>query len=796
MELEMLYQNIVGGLIFTLIFLLLLWQSKKDYLKYFAIFWILNATSYLNAIFIRFDNFYFVSVMVYNLTVVLAGFFLLKGIHILLGQKISRLWFVLGAISFGISSIFALLFENWLFTVIAVLVYLSMAFLNSGIMLFKKTNNFTAKSTGFIAITLGIIILLNHYFYFQGVFVSMFNILVEGLEVLWGFGLIGIHYQDLISAIKKEKLKSDALFENSTSATAILDNRGNVINFNDKFEDDFGYDLSEIKDVRLDKVMKNGEKGSSNREKIEEILQGVKIREEVALFDKDGKTKKYLFHGVPMIINGEIEGIYVLYDDITEIKKHKRQLKMTKFSVDNADLLIFRANPEGILKYANENALNKLGYERSELIGKNAEILLPDKDYIPREKFWNKIKKTGSITYEREFINSEGERFPVEITSQYYNYNGEEYEYVFTKDISERKEQERKIKHLLYRDSLTGLFNRRYMEEEIRRLDTKRQLPISIIMLDVNGLKVVNDSLGHDKGDKLLIKTASIMKKVMRAEDILARYGGDEFVILLPQTNKKEAENIVDRITSECQNTKNDDLVVSLGIGSATKTEVKDNIFDILMRADNNMYQNKIMTSESRKHEIVEGLINALGAKSDETKEHAKRMTVLALHLADGIKLSIFQKNKLSLLATLHDIGKISISEEILNKSDDLTEKEWEILKQHPENGYKIASSSAEFAVVAEEILSHHERWDGSGYPKGLKGNKIPLLSRIISIIDAYDVMTHERPYSPAISKEEALKEIKNCAGSQFDPELASKFIEIINSQDLKENKLRSGING
>jgi len=192
------------------------------------------------------------------------------------------------------------------------------------------------------------------------------------------------------------------------------------------------------------------------------------------------------------------------------------------------------------------------------------------------------------------------------------------------------------------------------------------------------------------------------------------------------------------------------------------------------------MYQNKLSESKSTKNKIVKGLLNSLAVKSDETKEHTLRMTKLAFRFGEKLELSNSELNRLSLLSTLHDIGKITIEEEILTKPGTLTDKEWQIMKSHTERGYKIASSSEEFSVVAEEIYSHHERWDGTGYPRGLKEREIPYLARIITIIDAYDVMTNDRPYSKAISKKDALKEIKDCAGSQFDPELADIFIKMM----------------
>lgn len=320
--------------------------------------------------------------------------------------------------------------------------------------------------------------------------------------------------------------------------------------------------------------------------------------------------------------------------------------------------------------------------------------------------------------------------------------------------------------------------------EELERLDTKRQLPISLIVADIDGLKVINDSFGHQKGDCLIKKSAELIKNDIRDEDILARHGGDEFAILLPQTSRKEAEKIISRIKNNAKKSGNYQFALSISFGIAAKTKVEEDINKIFKLADDKMYQNKLSESKSIKNKIVQGLISTLEVKSNETKEHTVRVTELSLNFGRYLNLSNSEINRLSLLSTLHDIGKITVDDKILKSTKKLTEEEWAAMKKHSEAGYNIANSSEEFALVAEEIYSHHERWDGSGYPRALKGKAIPFLARIIALIDAYDVITSGRPYKKAVTKSEALKEINKCAGSQFDPKLAAEFIEFIKEKN------------
>lgn len=354
-------------------------------------------------------------------------------------------------------------------------------------------------------------------------------------------------------------------------------------------------------------------------------------------------------------------------------------------------------------------------------------------------------------------------------------------------EVLEHKRAEEKIRYMSFHDSLTDLYNRHFLEEEMQRQDTQRQLPISIIMADLNGLKLVNDTYGHSAGDELLKTAARIIKQSCRFEDIIARWGGDEFVILLPQTGKEEARNIYKRIKSKCETTFVKDIPISLSLGMETKTRVEENLENILRAAEDDMYKQKIAEGKSTKNNVVNALLKSLETKSLETEEHTRRMGKVALHLGKKLKLPDEELQRLKLLVILHDIGKINIPEEILTKKTPLSPKEWEIIKKHPETGYRIARATEEFAHIAEDILAHHERWDGSGYPRGLKGKEIPLLARITAIADAFEVMINGRPYKKTLSFEEATAELKRCSGTQFDPELIDIFLSVLQEESLEK---------
>jgi len=331
-----------------------------------------------------------------------------------------------------------------------------------------------------------------------------------------------------------------------------------------------------------------------------------------------------------------------------------------------------------------------------------------------------------------------------------------------------------------YKDSLTGLYNKDFFEEELTRLDTKRQLPISIIMGDINGLKLVNDAFGHRMGDQVIKKTSDIMKKHFRKEDVISRVGGDEFMILLPKTLEKTALAIIDRIKRYCENNPLDIIKISVSFGVATKETENEDINKIVKKAEERMYFKKLYESKQAKQSMILFLKERLEKISFETKAHYERLKELSLLIADEIGLPYMEKEELKLLCEFHDIGKIGISKNILQKEGTLNKEEWEDVKRHSEIGYNIVKEFRDTLAIDELILVHHERWDGKGYPGLLKNEQIPIVARIFAIADAYDAMVNGRPYKTRMTNNEALKEIQDKSGSQFDPTLAKTFIQIM----------------
>ncbi len=595
--------------------------------------------------------------------------------------------------------------------------------------------------------------------------------------------------------ISNEKYRGcslEALFKNSLDAIISFDENYCIVDLNQSFTNLFGYNQEEVKGKHVDDVMNLGKAGSANLEMTTKILAGEAVEEEGTRYRKDGSPVEVLIKGIPVIIDGKLSGGFGIYDDISKRKKAEQELLTQRQRLENviegSAVGTWEWNTQTDETVCNDNWAKMLGYTLEELNPKNQDIWkslthpadLAKSDEIAARHLAGEIPyyececrlkhKDGHWVWvldRGKILTRSADGKPLTMFGTHTN-------------ITERKQTEEQMRYLSLHDNLTSLYNRAFIEAEMKRLDTARQLPLSIIMADLNGLKLINDTYGHSLGDKALCAAAEIISKTCRKDDIFARWGGDEFVILLPQTSLPDANLVRNRIVSRCRNIFIEDVPVSLAVGAACKETTCENISKTLQEAENNMYKQKLTESRSTKSAVVRALLKTLEAKSFESESHTRGMQKIAKKIGKKINLPEEELNRLDLLITLHDIGKINIAEEILTKAKPRTEEEWATIRKHPEIGFRIAQATEEFAHVAKDILAHHEHWDGKGYPQGLKGPAIPLLARITAIADAYEVMTNGRPYQNPMSRKAIEAEFMRCSGTQFDPVLVKAFLEIL----------------
>lgn len=355
------------------------------------------------------------------------------------------------------------------------------------------------------------------------------------------------------------------------------------------------------------------------------------------------------------------------------------------------------------------------------------------------------------------------------------------------RDISVQKQERKEINYLSYHDSLTGMYNRGFYNKECQHLDEDRSLRVGVLIGDVNGLKIINDVFGHTYGDQLLCVAAKIIDENIDREHYTFRWGGDEFVTLIPGADHRYLEQVVRNMMEQMKYHRIQNLVeISVAFGCAVRESSQQTVDEALQKAEEMMYKRKMSESRKLKKEIIHSVLETIYKSSEESEEHAARLSKHLLSVGRYLQMDDSTLQDLALLATLHDIGKVGVPADILMKQGRLDQEELEIIKKHSEIGYRIALNIPEIGGVADAILSHHERWDGTGYPQGLKELEIPVEARILAVADAYDAMTNNKIYRRALTIENALQEIKNNAGTQFDPQIADVFISCIQSETVK----------
>ena len=321
-------------------------------------------------------------------------------------------------------------------------------------------------------------------------------------------------------------------------------------------------------------------------------------------------------------------------------------------------------------------------------------------------------------------------------------------------------------------DLLTGFHSWDHFRQYVRDNPETFRHPCAVAQFDINSMGSINRNQGKDAGDQLIREFSELIRKCMPEETYYVRGYDARLIAISYYATEEEMRGYGEHIKSVFR--------AKIQAGYAASATEDTDILDLINRSLRSMQVKKLLDDDSTHSQTITSLVRALKESDSDTETHVKRTQRTGLELGRRFGLSDLEMSQLSLLCLLHDIGKIGIPLEILNKPGRLTPEEWEVLKSHTEKGYQIAISSWELRDIADMILYHHERWDGKGYPKGLEGEDIPLLSRIISVVDSYDAMINNRSYRRAISTEEAKAEMRRCSGTQFDPNLTEEFLKML----------------
>ena len=431
-----------------------------------------------------------------------------------------------------------------------------------------------------------------------------------------------------------------------------------------------------------------------------------------------------------------------------------------------------------IIRRCNKKAEQLFGRSEQELVGKKCHSYI-----CPAMEGKCPVTDLGQPvdSSEKVLLNRMGLAVPILKSVVPIIIEGENYLIESFIDLSDIKKAEQALLHSSFYDSLTGIHNRTFFQKRVHELQQNPVAGMGVIIIDMDGLKTINDSFGHHKGDYLLSTIAGILQGSVATTDIVARTGGDEFAVLVLGGGEEKILKTIGTIQQTIDKyNQHSNIEISLSIGYATGNDGPGaNLEMMIKKADENMYRQKLLHRHSARNAIVSTLRKTLSERDSQTDSHSERVIDMVMRVAKELSLNENSLAGLKLLAEFHDIGKIGIPDEILRKPGKLTTEEQSTMRRHPEIGYRIANSAMVLSEISDWILMHHEWWNGQGYPLGLKGEEIPVECRILAIVDAFDAMMSDRPYRKAMSQNDAVAELQRCAGVQFDPELVDVFLRV-----------------
>lgn len=462
-------------------------------------------------------------------------------------------------------------------------------------------------------------------------------------------------------------------------------------------------------------------------------------------------------------------------------------------TVYNLPYAIMVVDAKGIIVSINHVAEKLSGWTKDEVVGQHYSLIYAAKsvDGLPLDNLVHRVLNTEpkQLTREKVILTTKtGEE--VIITDKLHpildSENRIEGVLWCFRDLSKDEINHEHIQQLSFKDGLTGLYNRTYYKEILPSLVQEENLPLSIMVGDLDGLKLTNDIFGHAIGDELIKLVGDTLKETCRPQDLLFRWGGDEFIVILPRTTYEETVELRETLYEKLLNRKVGLINPHLPLGIATRTDVDEELGFTLQQADEEMYWLKTVGSDVFQQKTLGRIQEELFARSANEKEHAEQVSALAVEFGEYLGLPEPELRKLRIAGYLHDIGKVALDPELLHKPFPLESKDQHEMQRHPLVGFRLLNFFDETVDLADAVLAHHERWDGKGYPKGLKGYEIPLLGRILAIIETYDRVLHY-PYKRSYTEEEAQEVIVDGADGKFDPSLVKAFIELLRSKSEVE---------
>ncbi len=622
-------------------------------------------------------------------------------------------------------------------------------------------------------------------------------------------GTIGglIIYTEVINEqVKTEevlKAQADAIFEQKQELKATLisigdgvittDKEGLITEFNPVSERITAWSKSEVMGKAFDDIFKiydekTHEALASPVQKVLKTQKAVELKNHTILVTKNDETRHIEDVASPIYDEQkQLQGVVLVFRDVSEkirLEKtlNKEKQRLSRIINSTADIIFEIDNDKRFVSIYG-NGLAKIEHKRKDILGKTV-LQIFGQSGKERDQIYKEALKGHSGRYEWQYETSSGKVYFFESTiSPMYDTDQSIIGAVgISRDITQSKQKQKEIEFLSFHDHLTNIHNRRYFAKQLSEKDHPSNYPLAIMNIDLNGLKILNDAYGHDVGDEALKKTALVLKESTQTSDIVARIGGDEFAIIRAKTNQKAMEELKALIQKKIDRLELYNVKLSVAIGFKIKQDENLSINAMIKAAEDNMYKQKLSVGISARNQTISAIMQTLTDKYEEEKVHSKQVAFYAKKLGQALRLNQDLLKDLEMAAMFHDIGKISIPDDILRKPGKLTAVEYDIVKKHTETGYQILRAADQYSDLAEHALYHHERIDGKGYPHGLKGDKIPLISRIIAVVDAYEAMTSHRPYKRTLNKEEAVKELKACSGTQFDEKLVDVFVnEVLN---------------